>query len=234
MDEIIKMRDKLGRFVKGKHPSIETEFKKGNKGFWLGKKRLNMTGKNHPMYGKHHTEETKEKCKLANLEKHRSPKTEFKKGIVPWNKNKELPQFYGDKHPNWKGGIFPCIDCGTLEKSHYVKRCFECGVRFYKGEHSPNWRGGLYKYPSKFNKTLKDFIRRRDNWKCQKCGAPQEEFINKLPVHHIDYDKNNCNFNNLITLCKLCNTEVNFNREYWTNYFQEKIGGLKWAGQNLK
>ena len=205
------MRDKLGRFIKG------------NKGFWLGKKRLHMIGEKHPLFGKHHTEEVKERLRDINLNKHSSPKTEFKKGLIPWNRNKKLPQSCGENHPNWQGGIIPCIDCGTLEKSHYAKRCFECGIKFYKGENSWLWKGGLYKYPSEFNKALKGFIRRRDNWKCQKCGAPQEEFINKLPVHHIDYDKNNCGYENLITLCKLCNTKVNSKREYWKNYFQQKM-----------
>ena len=43
-----------------------------------------------------------------------------------------------------------------------------------------------------------------------------------LTVHHIDYDKENCKENNLITLCKQCNSRVNFNRKYWTNYFKSK------------
>lgn len=38
-------------------------------------------------------------------------------------------------------------------------------------------------------------------------------------VHHIDYNKLNCNPNNLITLCKSCHMKTNFNREYWLDYF---------------
>lgn len=34
----------------------------------------------------HHTKRTKELLRLANLGKHSSPATEFKKGNVPWNK----------------------------------------------------------------------------------------------------------------------------------------------------
>ena len=32
------------------------------------------------------TEEQKEKCRIANLGKSRSPGTQFKKGLIPWNK----------------------------------------------------------------------------------------------------------------------------------------------------
>jgi len=45
-------RQCFGLSSHNKHKSIKTEFKKGNSGFWLGKKRLNMTGKNHPNYVK--------------------------------------------------------------------------------------------------------------------------------------------------------------------------------------
>ena len=40
-----------------------------------------------------------------------------------------------------------------------------------------------------------------------------------LDVHHIDYNKENCKENNLITLCKQCNLRANKNRDYWYGYF---------------
>jgi hypothetical protein len=36
-----------------------------------------------------------------------------------------------------------------------------------------------------------------------------------LTIHHIDYNKQNCNEENLITLCKGCNTRANYNKDYW-------------------
>jgi len=39
-------------------------------------------------------------------------------------------------------------------------------------------------------------------------------------IHHIDYNKLNCQSNNLICLCKKCNSKVNFNRDYWYAYFR--------------
>ena len=55
----------------------------------------------------HHTEKTKELCRLANLGKHSSPATEFKKGSVPWNKglsyrHRNKGQFpRGNRPKNW-------------------------------------------------------------------------------------------------------------------------------------
>jgi len=42
-----------------------------------------------------------------------------------------------------------------------------------------------------------------------------------LSVHHIDYNKQNCDDFNLITLCKSCHSKTGFNREYWIEYFND-------------
>ena len=97
------------------------------------------------------------------------------------------------------------------------------------GEKNWNWQGGktVEIYPSEWTKTLKLAIRQRDNFTCQKCGITEKEHLEKfsrvLCVNHIDFDKTNCDPKNLNTLCNKCNPSVNFNREYWTDYFQQKI-----------
>lgn len=96
------------------------------------------------------------------------------------------------------------------------------------GEKNPMWRGGISNKGYKnFNKLLKKKIIERDNCKCQLCGIGNEECKKKikhnLGIHHIDYNKENSNPENLITLCNKCNSKINYRREKWTNFFQEKI-----------
>lgn len=78
-------------------------------------------------------------------------------------------------------------------------------------------------YSEKFNKSLKTKIKKRDNYTCQLSGITEKEHLKKygtvLTVHHIDYNKENCEEYNLITLTKKWNLKVNYNRKYWTEYF---------------
>ena len=87
--------------------------------------------------------------------------------------------------------------------------------RIKKGKEHWNWQGGksFEPYITDWTETLRRAIRERDNYICQLCG----QYGNT--VHHIDYNKKNCNSDNLITLCRGCNIKVNYNRNYWKNYF---------------
>ena len=93
------------------------------------------------------------------------------------------------------------------------------------GSNHPNWMGGISKLPYafEFDNKLKEQIRERDNYTCQKCNTPQAECKKRLPVHHIDYNKKNSDPVNLITLCVSCNSKVNKNRKHWTAYFQAMV-----------
>ena len=93
------------------------------------------------------------------------------------------------------------------------------------GELACNWQGGksFEPYPSEFNETLKQKIRKRDNYTCQICGVLQTDCIRKLSTHHIDYNKENCNESNLISLCRKCHMETNSDREYWSIILAEKV-----------
>lgn len=97
---------------------------------------------------------------------------------------------------------------------------------------------GYEPYSKEFNTKLKAEIRARDNYKCQGegCSITQEEhFImygRDIEVHHIDYNKQDCNEKNLITLCKQCNIRANFNRQYWQDYFTKLIRNKEWQ-QNI-
>lgn len=69
---------------KGKHFSPQTEFKKGQKNYWEGKKRPEIQDW------------------LKDVQ--------FQKGHIPHNAGKPYFQIRGAKHWNWKGGINPIND----------------------------------------------------------------------------------------------------------------------------
>lgn len=121
------------------------------------------------------------------------------------------------------------------------------------GSHSIHWTDGiaterknriarayLEAYGSAFTEVLRRSIRRRDNFQCQVC----RETISKisfgrawrLQVHHIDYNKRNNDPSNLISLCQQCHLKTNYQRPFWTKYFQNRIQvkvGLKSLQTNL-
>jgi len=89
----------------------------------------------------------------------------------------------------------------------------------FSGEKNPAYvdgkRGTSYGiYPNSFDKILKNEIKQRDSFQCVICKVTTE-----LHIHHIDYNKSNNNHINLITLCSSCHMTTNFNREYWTYFF---------------
>jgi len=143
----------------------------------------------------------------------------------------------GKNHPGYIDGRTNtkhyCIDCGNEVKNIYAIRCLECLGKFNIGEHNPNWKKGVSfePYSYEFNQELKEQIRERDSWKCKNCGMTEEEHLivigRVLTIHHIDYNKQNCQKNNLITLCLWCNSRANHNKDYWKNYYQTKIIEIK-------
>ncbi len=60
---------------------------------------------------------------------------------------------------------------------------------------------------------LKHLIKRRDNYTCRLCNDKTKN--QDLHVHHIDYDKQNNDPKNLISLCNICHPKTNYNREKW-------------------
>jgi hypothetical protein len=122
-----------------------------------------------------------------------------------------------------KDRIYYCIEPNCNKKvSGFNKRCNHCAKIL---ENNPNWQGGksFEIYPLGWDRTFKEQIRFRDKYKCQLCGTHEVECNRKLHVHHIDYNKQNINSNNLISLCARCHAKTNDNREYWKEYCKEKI-----------
>ena len=100
-----------------------------------------------------------------------------------------------------------------------------------RGESCPSWCGGksFELYSIEFNNQLKEFIRKRDKYRCQECFRPQDELFSKsgkkykLDIHHIDYNKKNNNPKNLLSLCRKCHAKANYKRNDWTKHFKEMI-----------
>lgn len=137
----------------------------------------------------------------------------------------------------YKRKKYYCIDCDKeicyKTWKYGTKRCVKCAMKEYGKNHTGKNNGnyidgkGNTPYPLEFNEELKLKIRQRDNYQCQNCGITEEEYLiifgRVLDIHHIDYNKSNCNKNNLITLCNQCNIRANYNRDYWISELRRKI-----------
>lgn len=103
-------------------------------------------------------------------------------------------------------------------------RCPTCYRNNNFGENHPRWKGGISHEPYCEVWTDKEFksdIKTRDNFVCQNPDC--WETSNKLVIHHIDYNKKNCNPNNLITLCNSCNSRANSNRDWHKDWYTTLI-----------
>ncbi len=226
-----------------------------NKGKKLSEehKRKISEGNKGRIFSKETRRKIGEANKIALKGKHCSPKTEFKKGIIPWNKGTEGVMFAWNKG---KKGIFSKEALEKNKQAHLGKRQSketkqkrgrkikkfynehpEARLKMSKrisGKNHPNWLGGISfePYGVEFNSKLRKQVHKRDNYRCQECFRHQDELYYKngqkykLHVHHIDYNKKNNNLNNLISLCGSCHTQTSFGRNDWEHYFNEKLNKI--------
>jgi hypothetical protein len=148
--------------------------------------------------------------------------------------NIERKSYIGKNNPAFKDGRsikkHYCIDCGK-ENGYRSLRCRSCAAKekLKNPKNHPNYLNGLSltPYSSDFNSELKEEIRNRDNYTCQNCSMTEEEHLivvgTDLHCHHIDYDKMNSKEDNLITLCNSCHVRSNYNRNYWKEYYKNKM-----------
>lgn len=130
------------------------------------------------------------------------------------NSSKKL-KFICDNNHKFK------MSWNSFQQGH---RCRICRSINMSGENSKSWRGGISTKPycdAWADKDYKESIKERDNYECKNEDCWKKS--NKLMIHHIDYNKENCSPKNLITLCNSCNARANFRRSYWEKYYNSRI-----------
>lgn len=83
------------------------------------------------------------------------------------------------------------------------------------------WKGGISCEPYCTEWSFKEFkniIKERDGCICLNpvCWRVSD----RLSIHHIDYNKKNCDFTNLITICASCNTRANKDRDWHKSWYR--------------
>jgi len=176
--------------------------------------------------------------------RHRN-KTSFKKGQIPWNKGKKMPQTSGSKNPRWSGGEVK-LHCTLCNKEYYRERCKVARSRFcsaackakfhHSGEKHWKWNGGSNNSRDKLKRSeeyrkwrLKVF--QRDWFTCRMCGhrsvksKAHGDKTSDIHAHHIIAISDNIRLclkeGNGITLCVKCHRKTYGKEKLFATEFKE-------------
>lgn len=165
---------------------------------------------NHHRIGKNNTEEHNKKIGKANsisLKGKKQPKDLIEKRSIS-NTGKKR-----SKETRKKQSL--AAICKPKSEKHKESLSISMLKLFQNKENHPCWKGGISQDPycSIFrDENWRKMIYERDNKTCQCCGITNlmsyKLFGSGLIIHHIDHDKQNCNPNNCITVCRSCNAKV--------------------------
>lgn len=187
--------------------------------------------------GKHHSEKSKQKLSDAN--KGQVPWNKGKTGVYSVETLQNMSDVHKDvPNPALSEKRLLMFRCGMLSVSDETRKKLsdtwqrQGHPRGMLGKHhsnetkrqyaivrrcelNPAWQGGVSfePYGIEFDNSLREQIRKRDDYLCQICGCRQNGEL--LSIHHIDYDKQNNYPDNLVSLCRGCHSKTNFNRTVW-------------------
>jgi len=245
-------RMKISKARTGKHHSLETrkkmvkawekrppvseetkqKLRKASTGRKYSEEIKSKMRKNSARYwlGKHHSDETKIKIGKASRCRKHSLESKIKIGKSHFGKKLSL------EHRIKLSIAHKGISRGPLSQStkDKIRKALKGKPRLdLRGPNSPSWKGGksLEPYTPDWIKIRKK-IYERDGWTCQECnhhcyGKKYKDEKRKIQCHHIDYNKKNNKFDNLITLCVSCHVKTRYNRKDWIKYYQLKIKEIK-------
>jgi hypothetical protein len=227
---------------RNKHLPIELKVSRGIKSYETRKRRIEC-GELQPQ--PKHTDESKRKLSIKRRETAQKPEHIAKVKALPIHtpgtpeyiaKCEKISKTRIERH------IMPSVDQVEAWRKRMKQWISENGgarkgkklneeqrkhlslvhIGLQAGDKHPNWQGGIskHKYGNGWSRTRRRLVRERDHDICQFCFINLTDTKTRSSIHHIDYDKQNSNFNNLILLCHKCNCRVNFNRDYWTAHFQ--------------
>jgi|SRR3972149_5816624 len=168
------------------------------------------------------TEISRQKMSIAKIGTKRTEESKIKQSKA--TKGRRIPKEAKQNMSKVQKERFKNKENHPMFGKHQTEEARQKIVKAFKGrnvgKNNPNWKDGVSFeiYPQEFNKELKQFIKDRDNYACQYPGCT--EIHDRLHVHHIDYNKKNNNSENLITLGTSCHIKTNYNREYWSEFYQ--------------
>jgi hypothetical protein len=213
--KIEEYKKKISLALKGK-PKKYTVWNKGKRGCYTEDTLHNIS---ESLKGRHPTEETRKKLSEARKGKSPSEETRRKIGlkhkgkiITPEQRKQISNTLKGNKNASGKRSEEFCKLRSIIQtgKRPSLETRMKTALS-QKGSKSHFWLGGLTKdpYPDEWTHVFKREIRERDGYTCQVCGYPGR------CIHHIDYNKQNLDPDNLITLCAKDHARTNFYRKEW-------------------
>uniref|UniRef100_A0A6M3LTS7 HNH nuclease domain-containing protein n=1 Tax=viral metagenome TaxID=1070528 RepID=A0A6M3LTS7_9ZZZZ len=233
------------RYVNGHYARVQITTEEKRR-----KLSIALTGKKHPperieknrqaRLGKKQSPETIEKRRVSCIGKMSCPE-ERRRKISVGNTGKKRTKEMNERNRQARLGKSPSLEAREKNGLKHKNRVFEedsilkmslARIKFYEehpekkmiGVKNPSYIdgrcSGSYKYTREWKERLKELVRDRDGRQCQLCFAFEKESSSKLAVHHIDYDKENCDLSNLISLCHSCHGKTSHDRDKWITIFQ--------------